>query len=95
MGIFDRMRGDTIRIHVVIKGRPEGEIDEHLRLPVGTTLGKLVDVADGANVPLRHVLDNTPHLVETMTINGTRTPFAENAERELRDGDEIQLVAPT
>lgn len=97
MGIFDRMRGDTIRIHILIRGRigeAWRDIDEHLRLPQGTTLGKLVEVAEGAGVPLREALDHSPHLVDTMMLNGERCPFAENSERELRDGDEIYLLAP-
>lgn len=97
MGIFDRMRGDTIRLHIIIKGRIGDswkDVDEHLRLPAGTTLGKLVAVAEGAGVPLREALDHSPHLVDTMMLNGERCPFAENADRELKDGDEIYLLAP-
>jgi molybdopterin converting factor small subunit len=97
MGIFDRLRGDQIRIHILIKGRiGDGwkDIDEHLRIPAGTTLGKLVEVADAANIPLREALDHSPHLVDTMMLNGERCPFAENAERVLEDGDEIYLLAP-
>lgn len=97
MGIFDKMRGEHIRVHVLIRGRIGDtwrEVDEHLRLPAGTTLGKLVEVADGAGVPLRDALDHSPHLTETMMLNGERCPFAENAERVLVDGDEIYLLAP-
>ncbi len=97
MGIFDRLRGDTIRIHILIRGRiGDGwkDIDEHLRLPAGTTLGKLVEVAEGAGVPLRDALDHSPHLVDTMMLNGERCPFAENADRELKEGDELYLLAP-
>lgn len=97
MGIFDKLRGDTIRVHVLIKGRiGDGwhDVDEHMRLPAGTTLGKLVEVADGANVPLREALEKSPHLVETLMLNGERCPFAENSERVLQDGDEIYLLAP-
>jgi molybdopterin converting factor small subunit len=65
-----------------------------MRLPAGTTLGKLVEVADGANVPLREALEKSPHLVETLMLNGERCPFAENSERVLQDGDEIYLLAP-
>ncbi|MBA3453297.1 MAG: MoaD/ThiS family protein [Deltaproteobacteria bacterium] len=97
MGIFDRLRGDSIRVHILIKGRIGDdwkEIDEHLRLPRGTTLGKLVEVATGAGVPLREALDKSPHLIDTMMLNGERCPLAENTERELADGDEIYLLAP-
>jgi molybdopterin converting factor small subunit len=97
MGIFDKMRGDSIRVHVLIKGRigeAWHDVDEHLRIPTGTTLGKLVDVADNAKVPLRDALDKSPHLIETMMINGERCPFDENTSRVLLDGDEIYLLAP-
>ncbi len=97
MGIFDRMRGDQVRVHIVIRGRiGDGwkDIDEHLRLPNGTTLGKLVEAADAARIPLREALDKSPHLVDTMMMNGERCPFTENAERVLADGDEIYLLAP-
>jgi molybdopterin converting factor small subunit len=97
MGIFDRLRGDTIRIHIVIKGRIGDawrDVDEHLRLPAGTTLGRLVEVAEAAHVPLREALDQSPHLVDTMMLNGERCPFADNADRVLVDGDEIYLLAP-
>ena len=97
MGIFDRLRGGTVRIHILIKGRIGDtwrDVDEYVRLPAGTTLGRLVEVANSANVPLREALDNSPHLIDTMMLNGERCPFAENSERELKDGDEIYLLAP-
>ena len=97
MGIFDRLRGDHIRIHVLIRGRigeAWRDVDEHLRVPAGTTLGKLVDVAEAAGVPMREALDHSPHLVDTLMLNGERCPFTENSERVLADGDEIYLLAP-
>lgn len=97
MGIFDRLRGDTIRVHILIRGRIGDDwkdVDEHLRLPTGTTLGRLVEATDAANIPLREALDHSPHLVDTMMLNGERCPFLENAERVLEDGDEIYLLAP-
>ena len=97
MGIFDRLRGETIRIHILIRGRIGDDwkdVDEHLRLPVGTTLGKLVETTDAAGIPLREALDHSPHLVDTMMLNGERCPFVENAERVLEDGDQIYLLAP-
>ena len=97
MGIFDRLRGDTIRVHVLIRGRIGNDwkdVDEHLRLPVGTTLARLVEVAEGAGVPLREALEHSPHLVDTMMLNGERCPFGENTGRVLVDGDEIYLLAP-
>jgi len=97
MGIFDRLRGDHIRVHVLIRGRIGDawrDVDEHLRVPAGTTLGKLVVVAEAAGIPLRDALDNSPHLTDTMMLNGERCPFTENADRELADGDELYLLAP-
>ncbi len=97
MGIFDRLRGESVRIHILIKGRIGDtwkDVDEHLRVPPGTTLGKLVEVADAAGVPLREALAASPHLTDTMMLNGERCPFAENAQRVLVEGDEIYLLAP-
>jgi molybdopterin converting factor small subunit len=97
MGIFDRLRGDSIRVHILIRGRIGNEwrdVDKHVRLPKGATLGKLVEATDAAGIPLREALDNSPHLVDTLMLNGERCPFVENAERVLEDGDEIYLLAP-
>jgi len=97
MGIFDKLRGEHIRIHVLIRGRIGDawrDIDEHVRIPSGTTLGRLVEVADSAKIPLRDALDKSPHLVDTMMLNGERCPFGENSERVLADGDELYLLAP-
>lgn len=97
MGIFDRLRGDHIRVHVLIKGRiGDGwkDIDEHLRVPKGTTLAKLVEVAEAAGVPMREALANSPHLADTMMFNGERCPIAEHGDRVLAEGDEIYLLSP-
>jgi molybdopterin converting factor small subunit len=97
MGIFDRLRGDHIRVHILIRGRIGDDwkdVDEHLRVPAGTTLGRLVEVATAAGIPLRDSLDHSPHLVDTMMLNGERCPFTANIERTLVDGDEIYLLAP-
>ena len=97
MGIFDRLRGETIRVHILIRGRIGDEwrdVDQHLRLPAGTTLGRLVEATDAAGIPLREALDRSPHLVDTMMLNGERCPFVANAERVLVDGDQIYLLAP-
>ena len=97
MGIFDRLRGDSVKIHILIKGRIGDawtDIDEHLRLPAGTTLGRLVEVATGAGIPLREALEHSPHLRDTLMLNGERCPLGEHRERELADGDELYLLAP-
>ncbi|MDX2089647.1 MAG: MoaD/ThiS family protein [Kofleriaceae bacterium] len=97
MGIFDRHRAGTIRVHILIKGRIGDDwkdIDEHLRVPANTTLAELVDRADKEGIPLRESLANSPHLTDTMMLNGERCPFEDNRERRLADGDEIYLLAP-
>ena len=97
MGIFDRLRGDQVKLHIVIRGRiGEGwkDIDTHLRVPAGTTVARLVEVADAARIPLREALANSPHLAETMMLNGERCPVTEHADRILVDGDEVYLLAP-
>lgn len=97
MGVFDRLRGNHIRIHILIRGRIGDawrDVDEHLRIPAGTTLGKLIEVAEAAGIPLREALDRSPHLTDTMMLNGERCPIAENNGRVLADGDELYLLAP-
>ncbi len=97
MGIFDRLRGNSHRIHILIRGRIGDswqDIDTHLRVPAGTTLGKLLEVAGGAGIPLREALAHSPHLTDTMMLNGERCPLTEHAERVLADGDELYLLAP-
>jgi molybdopterin converting factor small subunit len=97
MGIFDKLRGDSIRVHILIRGRiGDGwrDVDEHLRVPKGTTLGKLVDVADRAGVGLSDALRNSPHLADTLMLNGERCAIAEHGDRVLADGDQIYLLAP-
>lgn len=97
MGIFDRMRGDQIKVHVLIRGRIGDDwkdVDEYVRVPAGTTLGKLVEVADAAKLPLREALDHSPHLRDTMMLNGERCELDANRDRVLADGDEIYLLAP-
>ena len=97
MGIFDRLRGGTVRIHILIKGRIGDDwmdIDQHVRVPAGTTLGKLIEITDAAKLPLRDALEHSPHLTDTMMLNGERCPFHDNTERVLAEGDEIYLLAP-
>ena len=97
MGIFDNMRGDQIKVHVLIRGRiGEGwkDVDEHVRVPAGTTLARFVEVADEAGIPLSEAITHSPHLHDTMMINGERCPLSEHKDRVLADGDEIYLLAP-
>ena len=97
MGIFDRLRGDSIKVHVLLRGRIGDDwkdVDEHVRVPAGTTLARFVEVADNAGIPLSDALAHSPHLHDTMMLNGERCPLESNRERVLADGDEIYLLAP-
>jgi molybdopterin converting factor small subunit len=86
-----------VKIHILIRGRI-GEawidVDKQLDVPAGTTLGKLIELAPAKKIPLREALDKSPHLVDTLMLNGERCPIAEHADRELHDGDELYLLAP-
>ena len=42
----------------------------------------------------KQALEHSPHLHDTMMLNGERCPLAENEARVLADGDEIYLLAP-
>lgn len=91
------MGGKTIRVHVLVRGRiGEGwvDVDTTLKVPVGTTLAEFLDRAEKRNIPLRHAIENSPHLRHTLMWNGERCPLAEHAERTLQDEDEIYLLAP-
>jgi len=96
VGIFDRLRGDQIKIHIVIRG-PEGEgwqnVDTHIRVPAGTTIAQLVDAAETARIPLRTALANAPELGETMRVNQEPCSVTAHGDRILADGDQV-LLAP-
>lgn len=97
MSWLDRLRGPSLRVHVLIKGRiGEGwlDVDENLRVPPGTTLEKFVELAASRGIPIRQALDQSPHLARTLMLNGERCAVAENATRVLADGDELYLLAP-
>jgi molybdopterin converting factor small subunit len=97
MGIFDRLRGDQIKVHVLIRGRIGDawkNIDEYVKVPAGTTLARFVEVADEAGLDLSKSIAESPHLHDTMMLNGERCPLADNRDRVLADGDEIYLLAP-
>ena len=97
MGIFDSLRGNSIKVHVLVRGRIGDDwknVDEYVRVPAGTTLARFVEVADEAGIPMSESITNSPHLHDTMMINGERCPLADHRERVLADGDEIYLLAP-
>jgi hypothetical protein len=100
--LLDRLRGRSagaapIRVHVLIRGRIGDDwrdIDRRLRIPAGTTLAGFVELAEADGVPLRDALARSPHLRDTMMLNGERCPLADHGERVMADGDELYLLAP-
>ncbi len=48
----------------------------------------------GLGVPLRDLVERSPHLRHTLMLNGERCPLAENLDRGLADGDELYLLGP-
>jgi molybdopterin converting factor small subunit len=97
VGFFGRKREDRIRVHVLLRGRiGEGwhDVDQHLELPRGATLDELLTAADAKGLALRAALAASPHLADTLMLNGERTPVETNRDRVLADGDELYLLAP-
>lgn len=89
--------GSKIRVRVLIRGRIGAgwhDVDRNFRLAAGATLAELLLVADRAGVPLSEAIRSSPHLRDTLMINGERCPLETNRERPLEDGDEIYLLAP-
>jgi molybdopterin converting factor small subunit len=95
--MFGGERQPVVRVHVLLKGRiGDGwqDVDRTLELPVGATLGMLIDHAERERIPLRDAIDKSPHLRHTLMLNGERCPVAENLQRALKDGDQVYLLAP-
>jgi molybdopterin converting factor small subunit len=89
--------GETIRIHVLVRGRigPAWEdVDRTFTMPLGATLAVLLEQAAQEGVPLRDLVERSPHLRHTLMLNGERCPLAENLEHALADGDELYLLGP-
>ena len=86
-----------IQVRVLIRGRIGAgwhDIDRTFRLAPGATLAGLLPLADRAGVPLTSAIAESPHLHDTLMINGERCPLESNRDRPLEDGDEIYLLAP-
>lgn len=95
MGLFGGRK--RIRVNVMIRGRiGEGwyDVDTTLKVPEGTTLGALIELGERKGLPFRDALNNSPHLRDTLMLNGDRCPVADNRERVMVDGDELYLLAP-
>ncbi len=86
-----------IRVHLIVRGRIGAgwyQVDDNLKLPPGTTLAGLIDAAEGRGIPLRQALADSPHLADTLMLNGERCPVEDNRNRALHDGDQVYLLAP-
>jgi molybdopterin converting factor small subunit len=84
-------------VHVLVKGRiGDGwyDVDRAFVLAPGSTLGELLDAAEREGVALRAAIAKSPHLAQTIMLNGERCPVDANASRVLADGDKIYLLAP-
>lgn len=98
-GLLGRWLGTRpgIRVRLLIRGRiGEGwhDVDQVVKLAEGATLETLLDEADRRAIPLRQAIDNSPHLRDTLMLNGERCAVEENLDRPLADGDEVFLLAP-
>jgi molybdopterin converting factor small subunit len=88
---------NAIRVHVLVRGRIGAgweDVDRTFALPPGSTLAELLDEAARQGVPLRQMVEKSPHLRHTLMLNGERCPFDDSLERRLADGDELYLLAP-
>lgn len=96
MGLFGGGR-PKIKVHVLIRGRiGDGwyEVDKTLKAPEGVTLGELLELGEKNGIPFSDALEHSPHLRQTLMLNGDRCPVEENRDRVLSDGDELYLLAP-
>lgn len=97
MSLLGRLFGPKIAVHVLVKGRVgEGwvDVDRTLKLPEGATLGDLIASASARGIPLEQAIASSPHLADTLMLNGQRCPVAENRDRVLEDGDRVYLLSP-
>ena len=98
--LLGRLTGEaegTVTVQLLIKGRiGEGwhDVDRKFRLPEGTTLEQFFERAESQGIAIRELIAQSPHLSDTLMLNGERCPVAENLDVELFEGDEIYLLAP-
>ena len=85
------------RVHLLLRGRiGDGwhDVDRVLRLREDATLSDLIDEAERRAIPLRAAIESSPHLRDTLMINGDRCPLDQSLDRRMNDGDEVYLLAP-
>lgn len=99
--LWSRLKGSagagSIRIHLLIKGRiGDGwhDVDRKFRLPADSTLADLFDHVEGKGIDIRRLIAESPHLSDTLMLNGERCPVTGNQDRVLSDGDQVYLLAP-
>ena len=95
--MWNALLGERIEVHLLIKGRiGEGwyDIDRQLKLRPGATLRDLFDHCERKGIPIRDLIAASPHLSETLMLNGERCPVAENDCRRLEDNDQVYLLGP-
>ena len=54
----------------------------------------MFDHVERQGIEIRSVIAQSPHLSDTLMLNGERCPVSDNLGRPLADGDEIYLLAP-
>ncbi|MBI3202132.1 MAG: MoaD/ThiS family protein [Myxococcales bacterium] len=100
MSLLGRLFGErtaTVRVHLLVKGRIGPgwyDVDRTIELPLGSTLVALLDRVEREGLDLRAAIAQSPHLADTLMINGERCPLRANADRVLADGDQIYLLSP-
>lgn len=90
-------RQPSVTIHVMIRGRIGAgwhDIDRELRVPEGSTLRDALAIGEKKGIPFEEALERSPHLRDTLMLNGERCPVAEFGDRVMVDGDELYLLAP-
>jgi molybdopterin converting factor small subunit len=95
-----RLRGQpagSVRVRLILRGRI-GEswydVDRRLDLAPGATLTAFLDEAERRGIRVRAAIAKSPHLADTLMLNGERCPVEANLLRPLADGDEIYLLGP-
>lgn len=102
MSLAERLRralgaAPRVEVRLLIKGRIGPgwqDVDRRFHLVDGATLGDLIALAEAKGVPIRAALEDSPHLRDTLMLNGERCPVTENMARRLEDGDQLYLLAP-
>jgi molybdopterin converting factor small subunit len=87
----------ALRVRVIVRGRIGPgwyDVDERLWLPAGATLAALLEEAERRGLRVRAALEQSPHLADTLMLNGERCPVEANLGRPLADGDEVYLLGP-